>query len=196
MVALAARFAVWVVITACVAQVIKIEATSLPVARMFSEWGYVESLQSLVLLLTVILLFTKRHLAPDARLLATLMAIGFAILLVRENDQVLEQWLPHGIWKYPAAVLAVMLAWLAWKGRATWPGQLKAFAQTPAFGMLSGGFLCLGFSRLLGRGSVWQAVMGETYQRQVKNAVEEGVELFALSLMLMAVIEWLLPRHD
>lgn len=196
MVVLAIRFALWVILTACVAQVIQLEATTLSAERMFSEWGYVETLQSLVLFSTICLLLLKRHRDVEVRALASLMALAFAILLVRENDQVLELWLPHGIWKYPAALLAAWLGWLAWRGRDQWPAQLRRFATTPAFGMLTTGFLCLGFSRLLGRGSMWQAVMGDAYLRQVKNAVEEGVELFALSLMMMAIIEWLLPRRD
>lgn len=191
MAALLFRLAAYLVLTAAVAHAIYLEATSLDPLRMFSEWGYTEPLQSLMLLAGMVLLVIKQRLAPGVRALATCLALVLVVLLIRENDQLLELWLPHGVWKYPAALVVAALAVVAWRSRGLLPAQLLSFSREAAFGLMLAGFLTLVFSRLLGRTGLWQAVMGEAYLRPVKNAAEEGVELFALTLLVVAAAEWL-----
>jgi hypothetical protein len=40
------------------------------------------------------------------------------------------------------------------------------------------------FSRLFGTGSLWEPVMGDSYQPGVKSIVQEGVELMSYALVL------------
>ncbi|MDX1556111.1 MAG: hypothetical protein R3212_08800, partial [Xanthomonadales bacterium] len=47
------------------------------------------------------------------------------------------------------------------------------------------------FSRLFGRASFWQSVMGEDYLRVVKNIAEEGTELLGYGLIAIAAVELL-----
>jgi hypothetical protein len=57
--------------------------------------------------------------------------------------------------------------------------------------MLSG-MLVLAFSRLFGRNSFWEQLMGDTYLRKVKMVAEEGTEFLALGMVLLAVVEFVL----
>jgi hypothetical protein len=73
--------------------------------------------------------------------------------------------------------------------------NLEEFFTTPAFGTFIAGFLSVFvFSRLFGTKKVWQALFEvdqlEGMQRWVKNAVEEGTELFGYTLLFIAAIEF------
>ncbi|MGO2355561.1 MAG: hypothetical protein ACTH58_12605 [Marinomonas foliarum] len=71
--------------------------------------------------------------------------------------------------------------------------SLKEYSQQPSFGTFLAGFVTImAFSRLMGRGSFWQAVMGDSYMRLVKNIVEEGIETLGYTLILISAIELVL----
>ena len=188
------RGVAYVALAAVLAQVSMLEALHFEPLDRFSEFGYVEYSQSAILALTVLVLVITDWRSDRPEALLRCLALGFAILLIRENDQVLELWLPHGIWKWPALVLFLALVAVFWRHRADVLADMKRLAKTPAFGVLVGGFTTLVFSRLFGRGAFWEALMEERYWRPVKNAAEEGIELFALGLLAAGVVEWLIAR--
>jgi hypothetical protein len=182
-------------LAALVAQFAFLEAQHFEGLDQFSELGYVELGQTVLLGVAVLMTAVAawRSSAPEPLLVC--LALGFAILFVRENDQVLELWLPHGIWKWPAGALFVALAAVFLRRRRLVMDQLLALSRLPAFGVFLAGFATLVFSRLFGRGDFWEAIMGERYWRPVKNAAEEGTELFALALLTAGVVELLLARR-
>ena len=158
----------------------------------FNEFGPVQVAQSLMLAIGVALLLIKYRRSGQYRELALCMALFFGILLIRENDQTLELFLPHGSWFYFAAVAMLALGVIFWRSRGTVIPQLLEYSRSLGFGVMLGGMTVLLFSRLFGRKSFWDALMGEGFQRAVKNAAEEGVELLAIGLMLAAIVEFLL----
>jgi predicted membrane protein len=186
----------YIVLAFVIAQVVLLEAQHFPPYERFSEFGYTELSQSGVLAVTALLLVVAALRSPEPAPLLWCLALGFAVLLVRENDQVLELFLPHGIWKYPAAVLALIAAVVFFRHRRAVLDELVELAGTMAFGVLLAGFTTLVFSRLFGRGKFWEAVMEERYWRPVKNAAEEGLELFALALLAAGIVELLLARRN
>lgn len=186
----------YVALAFIIAQVVLLEAQHFPPFERFSEFGYTELSQSGVLALTVLLLVVAALRSPESAPLLWCLALGFAVLLVRENDQVFELFLPHGIWKYPAGVLALIAALVFFRNRRAVIDELVELAGTTAFGVLFAGFTTLVFSRLFGQGKFWEAVMEERYWRPVKNAAEEGLELFALALLAAGIVELLLARRQ
>lgn len=188
----------YVALAAVLAQVSMLEAQHFSPLDRFSEMGYVEVGQAGLLAIMVLALGLAAWRRPEPAPLMQLAALVFAMLLVRENDQTLELWFPHGFWKWPALTLfawAVVVAVRRWAQVKT---QLMTLSQTRAFGVLLAGCTALVFSRLFGRGDLWEAIMEERYWRPVKNAAEEGVELFALGLLAAGVTEWILAgrRND
>jgi len=173
-----------------IAELLRWEVQNLGRSLQYSEFGYVEPVQSVFLLTSAIILFYKARASVGLRQLAVCMAVVFCILLIRENDRALELVFPHGIWKYFAAIPAIIGIVYFRKNRKAVSRQLNFYSHTASFGVMLGGFAVLVFSRLFGRTSYWQSVMGEEYIRVVKNAAEEGVELLALTLILLAVIEF------
>ncbi len=158
----------------------------------FSELGYVETLQSMFLAASMGLLLWMAHARPRQAQLALCAALAVCILLIRENDQVLELFLPHGAWKWFALPVAIVLLWKYLRQRGTLHTQAQLLSASPPFGVYLAAGSTLMFSRVFGSTRFWEAVMGERYIRQVKNTAEEGVELFALGLIFAATLEWLL----
>ena len=195
MISLWTRAVAYAALAVLVAQVALLEARHFEGLDQFGELGYVELGQTVLLGTAVLLAAVAAWRSDASEPLLACLALGFAILFVRENDQVLELWLPHGIWKWPAGVLFLVLATVFLRQRRRVLDQLLDLSRRPAFGVFLGGFSALVFSRLFGRGDFWQAIMGERYWRPVKNAAEEGVELFALALLTAGVVELLLVRR-
>jgi uncharacterized membrane protein YdjX (TVP38/TMEM64 family) len=64
-----------------------------------------------------------------------------------------------------------------------------------SFGILLSGFVALTFSRLFGRKHFWLQLTEEDNFRTVKNAAEEGVEVLALGLILISIVEFFIARR-
>lgn len=164
--------------------------------RPYTEYGYVQVAQSVLLAAGSLLLFLKAWRDITYRQLALCMGLFFLVLFIRENDQPLELFLPHGAWKYVA--LPVILALLAslWKFRTAIIEQLLEWSRSFSYGVMLSGFVVLVFARLFGRRELWLALMGDNFQRVVKNAAEEGVELLALGLIFIAIVEFFFTRRN
>ena len=162
---------------------------------VFTEYGYVQLVQSCFLLASTTLLFLHAYRAERYRQLSVCMALFFLSLLIRENDQPLELFLPHGAWKYIIVIPAIVLVFYFWKNRKHVGRQLVNYSHTMSFGILLSGFVALTFSRLFGRKHFWQQLMGEDFLRTVKNAAEEGVEFLALGLILISIVEFFVARN-
>lgn len=184
------RTGCYLLLAAVLAETLRLEVAWLEPQRRFSEFGYTEWLQAAMLLVGTVLLLTRARRLADYTSLAYCLAGAFGVLLIRENDALLELYLPHGIWKYPAGLVMISVVVYFWRHRQNVMAQAVRWSATPSFGVMLAGAAVLGFSRLFGRGEVvWQALMEEQFMRDVKNLAEEGVELMALGLMLAAVVE-------
>jgi len=197
LIAIATRLIVYVLLALAVVQLILFDIRSNGGAEgAFSEFGPVQITQSVLLALGALAtIFAGRGGGTRFPLLANCLALVFTMLFIRENDQVLELWLPHGVWKWPALVLALaLLVYLArhWSAALA---QLKALSETFCYGVFLLAFTTLVFSRLFGSGSFWELLMQERYWRPVKNAVEEGTELLALTLLTAAAVEFFLLQR-
>lgn len=164
--------------------------------KPFTEYGYVQLIQSFFLFMMIALLFLSARLTERYRQLSVCMGLFFLGLLIRENDQPLELFLPHGSWKFIVVIPLVVLIAYFWKNRGRVTQQLTAYSHTFSFGVLLSGFVTLVFSRLFGRNRFWHQLMGEDYFRTVKNAAEESVEVLALGLILIAIVEFFIARDS
>ncbi|NCF61950.1 MAG: hypothetical protein GWP58_03785 [Gammaproteobacteria bacterium] len=192
MTAIITRSLLYLLWGAAAAQVALLEARQVNWQNRFTELGYVETLQAMLLAASAILLFWMTRARRQQAQLAFCGALVFSILFIRENDQVLELFLPHGVWKWPALLLAVVLTWQCLRHRDAIMVQVHSLSSTPAWGVYLAAGSTLVFSRLFGRKMFWEVVMDERYFRLVKTAAEEGTELFALGLFFAGTVEWVL----
>lgn len=172
-----------------IAYLLVLEATVLQGFDRFAELGFVELTQAAFLTISVVVCLWQVRFVPERSALAACLAMVFAILLVRENDQIFELWLVHGFWKWPALLIFIGLLTYFIRHRHEVLAQLNSLVPTLAFGVLLAGFSTLVFARIFGSSQLWEVVMGGAYLRVVKQAAEEGTEVFALGLLMAGCME-------
>lgn len=120
-----------------------------------------------------------------------LVAGFFVCMFIREMDAYFDD-LFHGSWKYFALASACFFTFKAWsEGKEKSIKSLAFYMQSPAFTTMSFGMIVvLFFSRAMGMGKLWKLIMGENFNRVVKNVVEEGIELFGYSIIFLAAVEY------
>jgi hypothetical protein len=132
------------------------------------------------------------------------MAISFAALFtaffIRELDFFLDFYVLDNLWQVLCAVV-LSVAWVycvrnkhryvqGW--RRSWPSAGLAL-------IIGGIILLLPFAQVVGHQGMWMTILGDDYQRVVKVAVEEFVELGAYAIITIGTLEFLytwsrLPR--
>ena len=153
------------------------------------EESFVEAGQELFLMITsLIFIYLARK--KDASGL-WLVAGFFMCMFIREMDAYFDD-IFHGSWKYFAFVSAGFFTWKSWcAGKEKTLQTLAAYMQSPSFSTMSiGMMIVLFFSRAMGMGKLWKLVMGDSFNRVVKNVVEEGTELFGYSIIFLAAVEY------
>lgn len=162
----------------------------------FWEAGPTEIAQLTAAFGSALLLLAFAWRRPEWRPVSLPLAAFFLMLGTRELDWFTDHYIADGTWQMVVLAIVLVLLFYLWRARRDLMPAWTAFTATPAFGvMAAGGVMLLIFSRLFGRASMWQAVMGDAYLRVVKSAVEEGVELAGYTLLFIGVIELLLIRR-
>lgn len=193
----AARPFLYLALVVFSAVMIRRDADWLEAGRKYVEISHTELLQEAYILLTsLVFLFIGKRFEP-LRPVAFLLSGFFVVVLIREMDAYLDV-IFHGAWLPVALAAMVITLRVTYRQRDDFVQSLECFTSTTAFGyFVSGGLCVFVFSRLFGSKALWSAVFqAETLEsfspsRWVKNAVEEGSELFGYCLILCASIELL-----
>ena len=191
------RVVVYVIPVVVAALIIKSDAGSdaelLVDGLKFGEGSKTEMLQQLFLLLTSLTFFAAGLFSKSHKAIAYMFGGGVLMALIRELDTYFDR-IYHGAWFPFAMVVAGLTIVLVWRQKRQIWKNLEEFYSTPAFGILLSGFLSVFiFSRIFGAKKVWTALFEverlAASHRWVKNAVEEGSELFGYTLLLIAAVE-------
>lgn len=159
---------------------------------LFIENSIAQKLQNALLLMIMAAFAVLAFRQHAHRALALLMVLGFACMLIREMDSTLDYRLFDGAWQTLVAVLAVVMLGVAWRGRSALRASLRHWSALRSFGlMLVGLAVLILFSRLFGKEDLWQALMGDGYQRSAKNMAEEGLEVLGYLILLIASLDTL-----
>jgi len=143
-----------------------------------SEGSVTELSQSALLALSAAIcgIAARRHV--HARGFLALMTGFFAVMFVREQDGFFDL-IRHGSWVYPVFLLAVGTVAYALKYYDTIIPSLVAFIRSRAYYPIFFGLVVvIIFSQSFGSGRLWELIMVENYDRYVKSAMQEGLELF------------------
>ena len=160
----------------------------------FGESSNTELMQQFFLLFTCIAFLTTGLFSKSHKAITHLLGGCVLVALIRELDTYFDQ-IYHGAWFPVASLIGAITIFSVWRRRKKIWGNLEEFFSTPAFGIILSGFLSVFiFSRIFGSKNVWRALfdveqLGAT-QRWVKNAAEEGSELFGYTLLLIAAVEF------
>ncbi|ALM53534.1 hypothetical protein [Halomonas huangheensis] len=172
---------------------------SLPDALRFTEIGFTESMQSLCLLISCALLIYARQVLKGLPHVTLLMFGLLGSAIIREQDFFLDAYVFDGAWQTLVTLLLMPILYWVIRHRHSFVREFESFAESFSFGFFASGFLCtFVFSRLFGRGELWEALLHDNYVRVFKDAAEEVTELFGYLLLLYAMIELVLwiRRHQ
>ena len=165
------------------------------VGGSLGETSFTEVTQS-VLLLSCVVLFGRRAITLPSQRGFLVLVSGFILcMLIREQDQLLDP-ISHGFWVIPALVAAgAAIGYALSPGRreTILPAMVRYIGTHSYYYMFFGLMMVLVFSRVFGSGAlVWEAAMGDQYNREIKTVIQEGLELFGY--VLMAFSAWFFFR--
>lgn len=187
--AICVRATLYILFIAGLAQGAFIEALHYPEVR-FSEHGFTELTQSMLLLTASLLLLYNRQVLKVLPTVTLLMLAFTFSSFIREQDYWLDNWVARHVWKGLVAMVILPVLYWVIRERKRFVVEFASYANSFSFGFFAAGVLVTYvFSRLYGRAILWQAILDEHYVRDFKNAAEEVVELLGYALILIAVIE-------
>ncbi|MEM9297478.1 MAG: hypothetical protein AAGA64_03740 [Bacteroidota bacterium] len=158
----------------------------------FYENSLTEYFQEGTFLLTVLAYlfctFNYKNTAP----LSLLLGGFFLMAFIREFDAVLDAYVYDGAWQTLVLLVIALVGYRSFQSRKPLLETIPDYMVSYPFGLMIGGMLVTFiYSRLFGETIMWKAVMEENYVRDVKNAVEESVELLGDSIILFAGLEFI-----
>lgn len=183
------RALLYILLIGALAQGAYLEALHLSEAS-FSERGFTELAESVVLLIAAALLLYVRQALRQLPTVTLLILAFVCSAFIREQDAWLDAHVFDGAWQLLVTLVILPSLYGVIRQRRRFLEEFSRYSNSFSFGLFAAGVLTtLIFSRLYGRGAFWEATMGEHYVRAVKDASEEVVELFGFALILIAVIE-------
>jgi hypothetical protein len=156
-----------------------------------SEFSPVEIIQAIILgICGLIMLWVARY-CPSQRPIA----FGFGglalVFLIRESDYFLDRFVVDNLWQVLVAILGSLLIAYTYRHRKRLKIALARVWPSPGLTLLfAGAIILFGFVPLVGHEPLWQSILGDAYQRVIKLAIEEFIELMGYFLWMIGTLEY------
>ncbi|MDH3576738.1 MAG: hypothetical protein OEO71_02835 [Gammaproteobacteria bacterium] len=156
-----------------------------------SEFSPVEIIQAIILgICGLIMLWVARN-CPSQRPIA----FGFGglalVFLIRESDYFLDRFVADNLWQVLVAILGSLLIAYTYRHRKQLTIALARVWPSPGLTLLfAGAVILFGFVPLVGHEPLWQSILGDAYQRVIKLAIEEFIELIGYFLWMIGTLEY------
>jgi len=156
-----------------------------------SEFSPVEIIQAIILVLCGLLMSWVARYCPSQRPIA----FGFGglalIFLIRESDYFLDRFVADNAWQVLIVVIGALLIAYTYRHRKRLGIALARIWPSPGLTLLyAGAIILFGFVLLVGHEPLWQSILGDTYLRVTKLAIEEFMELMGYYLWMIGTIEY------
>ena len=183
------RFVAYCVVAAFLTEAIVEGASRGWFAAVGAEGGPIEHAQYLLCGAAAVVFASASRRSSFGHIFA-LAACGAALGVIREADAFLDHVAFRGAYKVPAALFGAAGLMRAYIGRASVTDELRRWVATPSFALTaSGAFIVLVYAQIVGQKELWQALMGSSYLRPVKDVAEEIQELLGYFLIFFGSIE-------
>jgi hypothetical protein len=157
-----------------------------------SEFSPVEILQNLLLIFCICLFGWIASRDRLRRPFALGFCALFTIFLVRELDYFMDFYGVDNLWQVLcASLLAITLVYLGRHRHRFEQGLRRSWPSTGLAIILVSFILLIPFAQLVGHNALWEQILGDSYVRVIKVAVEEFIELGAYALLAIGSIEFL-----
>jgi len=156
-----------------------------------SEYSPIEIIQPGILIICGLLYAWVAVNCPSQRPIALTfggMALAFSI---RELDYFLDRLVADNFWQVLFGITVALLIAYSYRHRRRFRIAWLRIWPSPGLTLLfAGATIIFAFVQLVGHEPLWMAILGEEYQRIVKLAVEEFIELSGYMLWLIGTIEY------
>lgn len=157
-----------------------------------SEYSPIEMLQTGILIICGLLYAWVAQNCPSQRPIAFLFGGTALAFTVRELDYFLDRLVADNFWQVLLGVVAALVIAYTYRQRRRFRIAWLRMWPSPGLTLLfAGAIINFIFVQFVGHEPLWQAILGDQYQRIVKLAVEEFIELPGYYLWLIGTIEYL-----
>ena len=157
--------------------------------RSVKEDSVIEIAQESYLFIIVVILIIQSFKVPKFKNLSYILALFFAMHLVREFDLFLDMVF-DGLWQIIAFSMLGLAVFLFVKNRQSIIQQIGTLKNDISTGLFLIGLTLLHvFSRLWGKSDNWKTLLEDNYRRVFKDLAEEGIELESYSILLIATLQ-------
>ena len=156
-----------------------------------SEFSPVEIIQAIILgICSLIMLWVARY-CPSQRPIAFGLGGLALVFLIRESDYFLDRFIADNLWQVLVAILGSLLIAYTYRHRKRLTIALARLWPSPGLTLLfAGAVILFAFVSLVGHEPLWQSILGDAYQRVIKLAIEEFIELMGYYLWMIGTIEY------
>jgi hypothetical protein len=156
-----------------------------------SEYSPIEILQPVLLLICAGLFGRVASNDVSQRPIALLFGGAVLACAIRELDLFLDRIVADNFWQVPVAIIAALLIVYTYRHRRRFNAAWRRLWPSAGLALLYAGALIeFVFAQLVGHEPLWQAIAGDGYQRIVKVALEELIELMGYYLWVIGTIEY------
>lgn len=190
------RYVAYLFFIALICQCMYWDALPRDLGNQFIESSFAEISQTVMLLVSLIFLWKIRAMGVYRHGVVLMFAFLLASL-IREQDSMLDEVFDD-LWQWLVALVLVPALVFLVRYRLRVLDECYRYMQQMSFGLFLGGFVTVYvFSRLMGRGIFWEAILKAQYIYEIKSTVEEGIETLGYALMLLAIVElWFWARRQ
>ena len=156
-----------------------------------SEFSPVEIIQAIILGICGLIMVWVARYCPSQRPIAFSFG-GLALLfLIRESDYFLDRFIVDNLWQVLVAIVGALLIVYTYRNRKRLTIALARVWPSPGLTLLfAGAVILFAFVPLVGHEPLWQSILGDAYQRVIKLAIEEFIELMGYFLWMIGTIEY------
>ena len=156
-----------------------------------SEYSPVEIIQPFMLAICGLLMVWVAKYCPSQRPIALPFG-GLALaFIIRELDYFFDRFIVDNLWQALVAVVGALIITYTYRQRKRMKIAWGRIWPSPGIALLfAGAVINFAFVMLVGHEPLWMSILGDNYQRVVKLAVEEFIELAGYFLWLIGSIEY------
>ena len=156
-----------------------------------SEFSPIEMIQAIILGACGVIMGWVAMYCPSQRPIAFGLG-GLALaFLIRELDYFLDRFIADNLWQVLVAIVGSLIIAYLYRHRRRLRIALARIWPSPGLTLLfSGAVVLFAFSLLVGHEALWMSILGDSYQRVIKLAVEEFIELVGYFLWMIGTIEY------
>ncbi len=161
-----------------------------------SEFSPLEIIQAIILGTCGVIMAWVAKYCPTQRPIAFGfggMALAF---LIRELDYFLDRYVIDNFWQVLIVIVGALLIAYTYRHRRRLKVGLARIWPSPGLTFLfAGAVILFAFVRLVGHEPLWMSILGDSYQRITKLAIEEFIELMGYFLWMIGTLEYALQAR-